>query len=66
MLTRPLAILRAHWRPKVDGYPELSGLDAQALEYAERMGKDALERNLLGSERRQGRIRKMIERVKDS
>lgn len=56
---RPLFVLRAVWRPALG--PAFSGPEAQALEYAVRMGSEALWRQWGGSDRSQAKIRRRLE-----
>ncbi len=61
----PLFALRASWRRRGLSYdvpepPAIAGIEAQALEYAEVMGEDALRRQWAGTDRLRRRIEKRL------
>ena len=54
----PMFVLRALWRYSLEPY---SGPEAQALEYASRMGEDALWRQWTGTDRSRRRVSRRLE-----
>lgn len=55
----PLFVLRAVWHPTLG--PGFSGPEAQALEYAVRMGEPALWRQWAGTDRSRSKVRRRLE-----
>lgn len=56
----PGFVLRAVWTGRDIWRRQLTGPEAQALEYADLMGEDALDRNWLGSDRSRSVVRRRL------
>lgn len=57
MSTRPMYVLRSIWRSARE---DITGVEAQALEYEATMGRDAFERQWTGAARAKARLKKML------
>ncbi len=54
---RPMYVLRSIWR---SARQDITGLEAQALEYEKTMGREAFDRQWSGADRALARLKKML------